>query len=91
MNLSVVELVAYVVAGLLLASRVVNALKPVWAVLPRWAAVAIPVLVTTLPTLAEQVGLVQDTAGFVQVVVVGVAALVAGLVVAEQAPVDPTV
>lgn len=92
MNLSIVDIVAYVIAGCMAASRAITALQPLWAKLPKWLAVLMPVFVLTLPQIASAAGLVKTSVDLVQFIIVTIALLVPGIAAAESAsaPALPT-
>jgi hypothetical protein len=85
MSLSVVEIGAYVSAGLLSASKLFAAAKPLWDKLPRPVAVMVPVLVAALPLLAEKAGLIKTDVDLMTLCITAVALLVPGLAEAEKA------
>lgn len=84
MSLSVLEIGAYVSAGLLAASRLLDVAKPVWEKLPRPVAVALPVVVAALPALAEKAGLVKTEVDLVTLGITALALLVPGIAEAEK-------
>jgi hypothetical protein len=86
MSLSLVEVGAYVAAGLVGASRLLSAFQPFWNKLPRVVAVALPVVVATLPLLAEKAGLIKTDVDLVALAVTAVALLVPGIAEATAAP-----
>lgn len=55
-SLTTVEVAAYVAAGALSLSKAFSAAQPIWAKLPKWAALALPVLVLDLPQVAAYFG-----------------------------------
>jgi len=83
---TLVDVVAYVAAGVLAASKLVAAAQPVWAKLPRWLAVAAPVLVLDLPQVATWIGASTTGTDVLTAVVTSVALLLPGLAEAEAAP-----
>lgn len=79
MSLSVVDIVAFVVAGLAALSRVLTAAKPLWDLLPRPVAVALPVVVAAIPQILSAAGVVKTEVDLVTFVVMAVALLVPGI------------
>lgn len=86
MNFTVVDVLSYVAAGALAGSKLISAVQPLWAKLPRAVAVLAPVLVLALPQIAGAAGLVKTDVDLVQFVVTSVALLVPGIAEAEAAP-----
>lgn len=86
MSLTPVDIGADVVAALLAASKLLTAAQPLWQKLPRWLAVAIPVVVVDLPQLAGFFGVAVTSADLVQAVVLSAALLLPGLSEAEKTP-----
>jgi hypothetical protein len=89
MSLTPIEIAADVVAGLLAASKLVSVVQPLWAKLPRWAAVVLPVLVMDLPQVAGAFGLVKTGTDLTMAIVASVALLLPGVAEAELAPAAP--
>lgn len=89
MSLTPVEIAAYVGAGLLGASKLFSAFKPLWNKLPRWASVLLPVLVVSLPQVAAAAGGVTTETSLVTWALTSVALLLPGMVEAEEAPAAP--
>lgn len=83
---TLVDVAAYVGAGALAASKLLSAVQPLWAKLPRWLAVALPVLVLDLPQVAHWMGGVVTGTDAVTAAVTTVALLLPGLAEAEAAP-----
>jgi len=83
--MSTVDIAATVAAVALAASRVLSVTQPLWAKLPKWLAVAVPVLVLALPQVASAAGLVKSDVDFVNFCVTAVALLVPGIAAAEEA------
>jgi predicted Kef-type K+ transport protein len=52
-NLSPIDIASYVSAGALATTKLISVCKPVWNRLPKWLAVALPVLVLVLPQIAQ--------------------------------------
>jgi hypothetical protein len=77
--MSVVEIAAAVVSVLMVASRFLNAAKPMWDRLPKVVAVALPVVVAMIPQIAEMIGQSKTTVDFVNYVIASVALVVVGL------------
>ena len=86
---TLVDIAAYVAAGALAASKLVAAAQPYWAKLPRWLAVAAPVLVLDLPQVATWMGQATTGTDVLTAVVTSVALLLPGLAEAEAAPPAP--
>ncbi len=86
---TLVDVAAYVAAGALAASKLVSACQPLWAKLPRWLAVAAPVLVLDLPQVATWMGQAATGTDVLTAVVTSVALLLPGLAEAEAAPPAP--
>jgi hypothetical protein len=84
MSLSVLEIGAYVSAGLVAASRLLDVAKPLWEKLPRPVAVAIPVVVAALPALAEQAGLVHTEIDLVTLCITALSLIVPGITEVEK-------
>jgi uncharacterized membrane protein YjjP (DUF1212 family) len=85
MSLTPVEIAADVAAGVLAASKLVTAVQPLWAKLPKWLAVVLPVLVMDLPQVAAAFGLVQTNVDLTMAIVTSVAMLLPGIAEAEAA------
>ena len=79
MSLSVLEVGAYISAGLLSATKLLSAVKPLWDKLPRPVAVVLPVLVACLPLIAEKAGLITTEVDLVTLTVTALALLVPGI------------
>lgn len=90
MSFSFVELSAYISATLLSASKLLSTVKPLWDELPRPVAVAVPVVVATLPLLAEKAGLIKTEVDLITFGLTAVALLVPGLAEAEAKKDAPT-
>ena len=76
--MSVVEIVAFVVAFAGAASKLLESSRPFWKLLPGPVATFLPSLVVMLPTLASQVGAATTTLDLVNAVVVALALLLPG-------------
>ena len=85
MTLSPVDIASYVAAGLLAASRLISVVQPLWAKLPRWIAVVLPVLIVSIPQVVDAAGLVKTDIGIVQWLITSAALLVPGIAEAEKA------
>ena len=83
MSLSVLDIASMVVAGSLAVSKIITAAQPLWAKLPRWLAVALPVLVLDLPQVAAAFGLVQTGTSITTAIITSLALLAPGLAEAE--------
>lgn len=88
-TLTPVDIASAVVAFCLAASKLLTACKPLWAKLPRWLAVALPVLVLDLPQVADAFGVAHTGADLTTALVVSLALLVPGLAEAETPAVPP--
>lgn len=73
--MTVVEIVAFVVAFAGAASKLLNAAKPFWEKLPKPVAMFLPSVVVMLPALAASVTGVTTTLGLVEALVVSLALL----------------
>jgi hypothetical protein len=80
---TLVDVCSYAAAGLLAASKLLTAVQPLWAKLPKWLAVALPVVVLDIPQVAAAVGGVTTGTDLVTAVVTSVALLLPGLEAAE--------
>lgn len=78
-------------AVLLAGSRLISAAKPFWSKLPRWLAVALPVVVAVIPQIVMQLAGVTKDIDFVNVTITAVALLAPGLAEAEATPAAPPV
>lgn len=85
MSLSVVDIVAYVVVVCMAVSQWVSMTKPLWALLPKWLSVVLPIIVLTLPQVADAAGLATTQVGFVQFLVVAVGLFAQGIAAAVAA------
>lgn len=83
---TLVDVVAYVAAGLMAGSKLLSATQPLWAKLPRWLSVAAPVLILDLPQVATWIGASVTGTDVLTAVVTSVALLLPGLAEAENAP-----
>ena len=83
MNFTTVDIAADVVAASLAASKLLTAAKPLWNKLPRWLAVAVPVVVADLPQVAAFFGVATTGQDLAMAVVTSVALLLPGLSEAE--------
>jgi hypothetical protein len=83
MSFTPVDVAADVVAGVLAGSKLLTASQPLWAKLPRWLAVALPVVVAAAPAVMGYFGAVATGADLAQAAVLSVALLLPGLEEAE--------
>jgi hypothetical protein len=83
MDLNPVVIAADASAILLASSKTLTALQPIWAKLPKWLAVALPVIVAVVPQIAGQLGGVVTTTDLVNVTITAIALLVPGIASAE--------
>jgi len=81
-----VDVVSYVGAGALAASKLLVAAQPYWAKMPRWLAVAAPVLVLDLPQVITWFGGAATGTDVMTAIVTSAALLLPGLAEAEKAP-----
>lgn len=84
--LTPVDIASYVAAGSLALSKLFSAAQPLWNKLPRWLAVAIPVLVVDLPQVAQSFGGVATGTSITTAIITSVAMLLPGLAEAEETP-----
>jgi hypothetical protein len=77
--MSVVEIAAAVVSVLMVASRFLQAAKPVWDRFPKVVAVALPVVVAMIPQVVDLIGQSKTTVDFINYVIASVALVVVGL------------
>ena len=83
---TLLDISAYVAAGALAGSKLLAVAQPLWAKLPRWLAVAVPVLVLDLPQVATWFGGAVTGTDVLTAAVTSVALLLPGLAEAEAAP-----
>jgi hypothetical protein len=83
MSFSVLDIASMIAAGSLAVSKIITAAQPLWAKLPRWLAVALPVLVLDLPQVAAAFGLVQTGTSITTAIITSLALLAPGLAEAE--------
>lgn len=83
------DIAADIVAGCLLVTQFVSGLKPIWAKLPKWLAVLVPVVVSLLPQVADAAGLVKTEQGLVQLIITSAVLLVPAIVAAEGGTTTP--
>ena len=86
---TLVDVVSYVAAGILAGSKLLSAAQPLWAKLPRWLAVALPVVVLDAPQIATWVGGSVTGTDVMTAVVSSVCLLLPGLAEAEAPPAPP--
>lgn len=84
MSLNPVDVAATVAAVSLAATRLLSTAQPLWAKLPRFLAVVCPVLVLSLPQIAQAAGLVHTDVDLANFAVMSVALLVPGIAEAEK-------
>lgn len=82
--MSVVDIVAYVVAAALAISRVLDSTKPYWRLVPTKIAAFLPSLVAFLPVLAAAVGAAKTELDLISAVLVSGALLLPGAGVGEK-------
>jgi hypothetical protein len=80
------DIITYVVSGAMAASKLLTAVQPLWSKLPRWLAVAAPVLVLDLPQVAQAVAGATTGTSLLTAVVTSLALLLPGLAEAEATP-----
>lgn len=81
--MTIIDIVADIVAASLVITQFITALKPIWSKLPKWLAVLMPVLVVCLPQLADAASLVKTGQGLIQFGITAVVVLVPAIVAAE--------
>lgn len=86
---TVIDIASYVAAGVMAASKLVSVTQPWWNKLPRWLAVAAPVLVLDLPQIASWFNGAVTGTDVMTAFVTSVALLLPGLAEAEAAPPAP--
>lgn len=87
--MSIVEISTVAVSILLGASRLLKAAQPLWNKLPRVVAVALPVVVLSVPKLVELFGGVHTTLDLTETLVLAAALLVPGIAEAEKPAPEP--
>lgn len=85
MSLTAVDIASFVVTGALAASKLLSATQAFWTKLPKWLAVALPVIALNLPQVAAAFGLVQTGTSITTAIVASVALLLPGVAQAEVA------
>jgi len=88
-EVSVLQVASYAASGLLAASKLFSLAKPLWGMLPRWAAVAMPVLVLDLPIVAGYIAGAHSEIALVSALATSVALLLPGLAEAEETSAPP--
>lgn len=73
-----VDVVSYLVAGLLALSRILNSTKPYWRFLPTKVAAVVPSVVAMLPVLISAVGASTSGLDLVNALIVSFALLLPG-------------
>ena len=86
MTIDPVQVAAYVTAGALAATKLFSAFQPLWQKLPRWLAVAFPILVLDLPQVAVYFGHTATTGSLSTALIASLALLVPGVAEAELTP-----
>jgi hypothetical protein len=86
MSLTPVDIAADVVAGVLALSKLFTTAQPLWAKLPRWLAVALPVIVVDSPQVAAAFGVVSTGTDLATALLTSVALLLPGVAEAETSP-----
>ena len=84
-NLSPVDVASYVSAGALAATKLIGVCKPIWNRMPKWLAVMLPVLVLSLPQVAQFFAGATTSNELFAACITSLALLMPGL--AEAAPV----
>lgn len=77
--MSIVDVAATIGAVCVAGSRLVSALQPFWKKLPRSLAVLAPVLVLSLPQVADAAGIVKTDVDLVNFLITAVALLAPGV------------
>jgi hypothetical protein len=83
-QLNPVEVAAYVSAGALAGSKLFTAVKPLWNRLPRWLAVALPVMILDLPQVSQLFSGTTTANGLFTALVASLALVLPGLAEAEH-------
>ena len=83
-----VAVASYVTAGALASTKLISACKPLWNRLPRWLAVALPVLVLDLPQVAQAFAGATSGQALFAALITSIGLLLPGLAEAEH-PSDP--
>ena len=87
--MSIVVIASYVVAAALALSRLLEAAKPFWSLIPPKIAAIIPSIVAMLPVLVEKMGMAQTGQDFIQALIVAGALLLPGAGVSAAQKSDP--
>lgn len=90
MTLTPVEIAAGLAAGLLALSKVFAVARPLWNRLPRWLAVALPVVILNTPQVLSALGVVHTGADLTTALCTTVALLLPGIAQAEAARPPPS-
>lgn len=83
-----VAVASYVAAGALASTKLISAAKPLWNRLPRWLAVALPVMVLDLPQVSQYFTGATTGQALFTAFIASVGLLLPGLAEAEH-PSDP--
>lgn len=87
-----VEIAALVVSVLLTVTRFVEASKPLWGRLPKWAAVLLPAVIAVAPPIVDLLRSVRTTSDLVTQLIAAAAVLITNLFPRhDPAPAPPTV
>lgn len=84
MNFTPIDIASDITAGVLAASKLISAAQPIWQKLPRWLAVALPVVVLDIPQVVSLLGGVQSGMDLTTAIVASVALLLPGVSEAEN-------
>lgn len=77
--MSVVEIVSFVVAGLAVASRFVQAAKPMWDRLPKPVAIVLPAVVAMIPQVSDLLGQSKSSVDLLSNAIAAIGIVVVGL------------
>jgi hypothetical protein len=81
---TVLDIASYTTAGLLAASKLLTATQAFWSKLPKWLAVALPVVVLDIPQVVAALTNVTTGTDLVTAAITSVALLLPGLEAAEK-------
>lgn len=84
MDISPVEIGYYIVAGILVATKLIKSCKVWWDKLPHYIAVVLPVLVLALPQVVAAAGLIRTRFDLISFGVTAIALLLPGIIKAEK-------
>ncbi len=87
----VVTLVAGIVSILMVASKFIDATKPLWAKLPKPLSIVLPALAALLPQVSDLVGASTTAISFVQNLIAAGTLLIVGLLAKPHVTTPPSV